>query len=103
MSPRTVAAVVGAAFALAGLLIALLPLSVDTPSGVAVACGNSAGMGYDRVAVEAEGGAYVEICGRLRAERLAWAAPVTAVGLVCLAGSLPARRRSSTWLPTSRF
>lgn len=95
MSPRTVIAVVGAAFFLAGLLIMLLPLSADSPEGVAVSCGNSVGMGYDAVVVEAEGPAFVEICGRLRMERLAWAAPVIVVGLLCLAGTMVARRKSS--------
>lgn len=95
MSPRAVTAVVGVAFFLAGLLIMLLPLSTDSPSGFSVACGNSVGMGFDRVAVEAEGAAFVEICGRLRLERLAWAAPVTVVGLLCVAGSVVVRRRSS--------
>ncbi|MFJ6674244.1 hypothetical protein ACIQMJ_24310 [Actinosynnema sp. NPDC091369] len=95
MSPRTVIAVVGAAFFLAGLLIMLLPLSADSPSGVPVACGNSVGMGYDAVVVEAEGSAFVEICGRLRRERLAWAAPVIVVGLVGVAGTMVVRRKSS--------
>ncbi|MCE6997751.1 hypothetical protein LZG04_23540 [Saccharothrix sp. S26] len=95
MSPRTVAAVVGVAFFLAGLLIMLLPLSADSPEGVAVPCGNSVGMGFDEVTVEAEGAAFVEICGRLRMERLAWAAPVTVVGLLCVAASVVVRRRSS--------
>ncbi|MFD1150486.1 hypothetical protein [Saccharothrix hoggarensis] len=96
MSPRAVTAVVGVAFFLAGLLIVLAPLSTDTPSGIAVSCGNAVGMGYDEVAVEAEGGAFVEICGRLRAERLAWAAPVVVLGALLLVGSAVVRRRSST-------
>jgi len=95
MSPRVVTAVVGVAFFLAGLLIVLLPLSTDSPSGLAVPCGNSAGMGFDEVAVEAEGAAFVEICGRLRRERLAWAAPVAVVGVLLVIGGLVARRRSS--------
>ena len=95
MSPRTVAAVVGVAFFLAGLLIMLLPLSTDSPSGVAIGCGNSVGMGFDQVVVEAEGSAYVDICGRLRMERLAWAAPVIVVGMLCVAGSFVVRRKSS--------
>ncbi|MEU7525737.1 hypothetical protein AB0A74_08400 [Saccharothrix sp. NPDC042600] len=95
MSPKTVAAVVGVAFFLAGLLIMLLPLSADSPSGVAVSCGNSVGMGFDRVAVEAEGGALVEICSRLRVERLAWAAPVTVLGALFVVGAAVVRRRSS--------
>ena len=96
MSPRTVTAVVGVAFFLAGLLIMLLPLSTDSPSGLAVACGNSVGMGFDPVAVEAEGAAFVEICGRLRLQRLAWAAPVSVVGVLLVVGSVVVRRRSST-------
>ncbi|ONI87288.1 hypothetical protein ALI22I_22900 [Saccharothrix sp. ALI-22-I] len=95
MSPRAVTAVVGVAFFLAGLLIMLLPLSTDSPSGFAVACGNSVGMGYDDVVVEAEGLAFVEICGRLRMERLAWAAPVAVLGVLLVAGSIVVRRRSS--------
>ncbi|WP_447006307.1 hypothetical protein ACRAKI_07465 [Saccharothrix isguenensis] len=95
MSPRTVTAVIGAAFLLAGLLIMVLPLSTDSPSGFPVACGNSLGMGFDEVVVEAEGAAFVELCGRLRGERLAWAAPVTVVGVLLLGGSVVARRRSS--------
>ncbi len=95
MSPRTVTAVVGVAFFLAGLLIMVLPLSTDSPSGISVDCGNSVGMGFDRVVVEAEGAAFVEICGRLRMERLAWAAPVTVVGVLCVAGSVVVRRKSS--------
>lgn len=96
MSPRTVTAVVGAAFFLAGLLIMLLPLATDSPSGFSVPCGNSVAMGYDPIAVEAEGAAFVEICGRLRMERLAWAAPVTVVGVLFVAGTIVVRRRSST-------
>lgn len=95
MSPKTVAAVVGVAFFLAGLLIMLLPLSTDSPSGIAVSCGNSVGMAFDEVAVEAEGGALVEICSRLRVERLAWAAPVTVLGALFVAGAAVVRRRSS--------
>ncbi len=95
MSPRTVTAVVGVAFFLAGLLIMLLPLSTDTPEGVSIACGNSVGMGFDQVVVEAEGAAFVEICGRLRMERLAWAAPVVVVGMLCVAGTMVVRRKSS--------
>ncbi|NUT52963.1 MAG: hypothetical protein HOV94_37600 [Saccharothrix sp.] len=94
MSPRAVTAVVGVAFFLAGLLIMVLPLSTDSPTGVAVACGNSVGMGFDEVVVEAEGPAFVRICARLRAERLTWAAPVTAVGLLLVLGSAVVRRRS---------
>lgn len=93
MSPRVVAAVVGVAFLLAGLLIMLLPLRTSGPSGIPVSCGNSVGMAYDAVAVEAEGAAFVEICSRSRVERLAWAAPVTAVGALLLAGAAVARRR----------
>ncbi|QQQ77805.1 hypothetical protein IOD16_04715 [Saccharothrix sp. 6-C] len=96
MSPRVVTAVVGVAFFLAGLLIMLLPLSTDTPEGVSVACGNSVGMGFDAVAVEAEGAAFVEICGRLRMERLAWAAPVVVLGALLVVGGVVVRRRSST-------
>ncbi|KOX20225.1 hypothetical protein ADK67_30630 [Saccharothrix sp. NRRL B-16348] len=95
MSPRAVTAVVGVAFFLAGLLIMLLPLSTDSPSGFSVACGNSVGMGFDPVAVEAEGAAFVEICGRLRLERLAWAAPVCVLGALLVVGSIVVRRRSS--------
>ena len=95
MSPKTVAAVVGVAFFQAGLLIMLLPLSTDSPSGVDVACGNSVGMGFDEVAAEAEGGAFVEICSRLRVTRLAWAAPVTVVGALLVVGSVVVRRKSS--------
>lgn len=95
MSPRTVAAVVGVAFFLAGLLILLVPLSTDSPSGVAVPCGNAVGFGFDRVAVEAEGAAFVEICARLRVERLAWAAPVAVVGVLLVVGAAVVRRRSS--------
>ncbi|WP_367131059.1 hypothetical protein [Saccharothrix sp. HUAS TT1] len=95
MSPRVVTAVVGVAFFLAGLLIVLLPLTTDSPSGLPISCGNGAGMGFDRVGVEAEGAAFVEICGRLRLERLAWAAPVAVVGLLLVVGSLVVRRRSS--------
>lgn len=95
MSPRVVAAVVGVAFFLAGLLIMLLPLSTDSPAGVAVACGNSVGMGFDEVAVEAEGAAFLEICGRLRMERLAWAVPVVVVGALLVVGSIVVRRESS--------
>jgi hypothetical protein len=92
MSPRTVTAVVGVAFFLAGLLIMLLPLSTDSPSGLTVACGNSVGMGFDEIAVEAEGVAFVEICGRLRMERLAWAAPVAVLGALFVVGSIVVRR-----------
>lgn len=92
MSPRVVAAVVGVAFLLAGLLILLLPLSTDSPEGVTIACGNSVGMGFDPLAVEAEGAAFVRICGRLRGERLWWGIPVGAVGLALVVGS--AVRRS---------
>ncbi|WP_433269986.1 hypothetical protein ACQPZF_08520 [Actinosynnema sp. CS-041913] len=95
MSPRTVAVVVGVAFFLAGLLIMLLPLAADSPSGFAVSCGNSVGMGFDEVAVEAEGPALVGICERLQRERLTWAAPVTVVGLLLVVGGVIARRRSS--------
>lgn len=95
MSPRVVTAVVGVAFFLAGLMIMLLPLSTDSPAGVAVACGNSVGMGFDEVAVAAEGAAFIEICGRLRMERLAWAAPVAVVGALLLIGSVVVRRKSS--------
>ncbi|WP_309112964.1 hypothetical protein [Saccharothrix sp.] len=95
MSPKTVAAVVGVAFFLAGLLIMLLPLSTDAPSGIAVPCGNSLGMGFDEVAAEAEGGALVEICSRLRVERLAWAAPVTVLGALLVVGAVVVRRRSA--------
>ncbi|MEU4739603.1 hypothetical protein AB0G02_03935 [Actinosynnema sp. NPDC023658] len=95
MSPRVVTAVVGVAFFLAGMLIMLLPLSADSPSGIGVACGNSVGVGFDQAAVEAEGAAFVRICDRLRRERLVWAAPVTAVGAVLVVGALEARRRSS--------
>lgn len=93
MSPRAVTAVVGVAFFLAGLLIMVLPLSTDSPSGLAVACGNSVGMGFDEIAVEAEGAAFVEICGRLRMERLAWAAPVAVLGALFVVGSIVVRRR----------
>ncbi|WP_033437249.1 hypothetical protein [Saccharothrix sp. NRRL B-16314] len=96
MSPRAVTAVIGAAFVLAGLLIMVLPLATDSPSGVPIACGNSVGMGFDEIAVEAEGAAFVEICGRLRVERLVWAAPVTVLGVLLLVGSIVARRRSSS-------
>lgn len=96
MSPRTVTAVVGVAFFLAGLLIVLLPLSTDSPTGVSIACGNGAGVGYDAVDIEAEGPAFVEICGRLRMERLAWALPVAVVGILFVAGSLVVRRRPAT-------
>ncbi|NUT99698.1 MAG: hypothetical protein HOY78_47575 [Saccharothrix sp.] len=93
MSPKTVAAVVGVAFFLAGLLIMLLPLATDSPSGIAVSCGNSVGMAFDAVAVEAEGSALVEICSRLRLERLAWAAPVTVLGALLVVGALVVRKR----------
>ncbi|MBB5959849.1 hypothetical protein FHS29_006471 [Saccharothrix tamanrassetensis] len=93
MSPRTVAAVVGVAFFLAGLLIMLLPLTADSPSGLAVPCGNSVGMGFDEVSAEAEGAALVGICERLREVRLAWAVPVTAVGVLLVVGSSVRRRR----------
>ncbi|MFI9813739.1 hypothetical protein [Saccharothrix variisporea] len=93
MSPKTVAAVVGVAFFLAGLLIMLLPLATDSPSGITVSCGNSVGMGYDEVAVEAESGALVEICSRLRLERLAWAAPVTVLGGLLVVGAVIVRKR----------
>ncbi|WP_461119839.1 hypothetical protein [Saccharothrix stipae] len=96
MSPRAVTAVVGVAFFLAGLLIMLLPLSTDSPVGVPISCGNSLAMGFDALAVEAEGAAFVEICGRLRMERLAWAAPVCVVGVLLVAGSIVVRRRSSS-------
>ncbi|MBP2334348.1 hypothetical protein JOF41_000526 [Saccharothrix coeruleofusca] len=96
MSPRTVTAVVGAAFLLAGLLIMLLPLETDSPSGLSVSCGNSVGMGYDDIELEAESEALPEICGELRAERLAWAAPVAVLGLLLLAGGAIARRRSAS-------
>lgn len=96
MSPRAVTVVVGVAFFLAGLLIMLLPLSTDSPAGVPVPCGNSVGMGFDAVAVEAEGAAFVEICGRLRMERLAWAAPVAVLGVLLVVGSVVVRRKSST-------
>lgn len=86
---------VGVAFFLAGLLIMLLPLSTDSPSGFSVSCGNSVGLGFDRVAVEAEGAAFLEICGRLRLERLAWAAPVCVLGALLVVGSVVVRRRSS--------
>ncbi len=87
--------VIGVAFLLAGLLIMLLPLTTGSPSGVSVACGNSVGMGFDELAVRAEGPAFVEICGRLRVERLAWAAPVAVFGVLLLAGAALLRRRRS--------
>lgn len=96
MSPRMVAAVVGAAFLLAGLLIMLLPLETDSPSGLPVSCGNSVGMGYDDVELEVESEALPEICGELRTERLAWAAPVAVLGLLLVVGGVIARRRSGT-------
>ncbi|WP_158840513.1 hypothetical protein [Saccharothrix deserti] len=96
MSPRAVTAVVGVAFFLAGLLIMLSPLSTDSPSGLSIPCGNSVGMGYDELAVEAEGDAFVEICSRLRMERLAWAAPVAVLGVLLVTGSIVVRRRSAT-------
>ncbi|MFE2756308.1 hypothetical protein ACFXGA_30340 [Actinosynnema sp. NPDC059335] len=92
MSPRVVAAVVGVAFLLAGLLILLLPLTTDSAEGVTIACGNGVGMGFDAVAVEAEGAAFVRICERLRGQRLWWGIPVGAVGAGLLVGS--AVRRS---------
>jgi hypothetical protein len=95
MSPRTVTVVIGVAFSLAGLLIMLLPLYSDSPSGIPVACGNSVGLGFDEVAVRAEGAAFVGICGRSRLERLAWGAPVTLVGLSLVVGGAVARRRSA--------
>lgn len=84
---------VGVAFFLAGLLILLVPLSADSPEGVGIPCGNAVGMGFDEVAVEAEGAAFVEICGRLRVERLAWAAPVAVVGVLLVVGAAVVRRR----------
>lgn len=98
MAPRTVTIVVGLAFLLCGLLIMLLPISAEAPSGSTVACGNSIGMGFDAVAVERRDPAFVDICGRLRTERMAWAAPVAIVGVVLLAvGGLLGRRRATRW------
>ncbi|WP_245887414.1 hypothetical protein [Umezawaea tangerina] len=86
---------IGLAFLLSGLLILFLPMSSDTPSGSAVSCGNSIGMGFDPAEVEKIDPAFVGICGRLRSERLGWALPVVVGGAVLLvAGGLAGRRRS---------
>ncbi|MFT7837351.1 hypothetical protein Q5530_14480 [Saccharothrix sp. BKS2] len=45
--------------------------------------------------VAAESTAFVGICDRLRAERLAWAAPVAVVGVLLGVGGAVVRRRSS--------
>jgi hypothetical protein len=96
MAPRTVTMVVGLAFLLSGLLIMLLPMSSEAPSGSIVACGNSLGMGFDAVEVERRDPAFVDICGRLRGERMAWAAPVAILGGALLAvGGWIGRRRST--------
>jgi hypothetical protein len=96
MAPRTLTMVVGLAFLLCGLLIMLLPMSAEAPSGSTVACGNSLGMGFDALAVERRDPAFVDICGRLRSERMVWAAPVAILGVVLLAvGGLVGRRRSA--------
>lgn len=88
--------VVGLAFLLSGLLIMLLPMSAEAPSGSFVACGNSLGMGFDALDVEKRDPAFVGICARLRSERLAWAAPVAILGGALLAaGGLIGRRRSA--------
>ncbi|MEU5695695.1 hypothetical protein [Actinosynnema sp. NPDC020468] len=89
MTPRLVAAVVGVAFLVAGLLIVLLPLHTGTPLGFDFSCGNGLGLGYDPVDAQAQGAGLPAICSRLRAERLTWAAPVAGFGaLVVVAGAL---------------
>ncbi|MET1071160.1 MAG: hypothetical protein ABWY11_00790 [Umezawaea sp.] len=95
MALRTVTLVIGLAFLLSGLLLLFLPMSSDTPSGSAVSCGNSLGMGFDSAEVEKIDPAFVGICGRLRSERLGWALPVVLGGAALLvAGGLVGRRRS---------
>lgn len=86
--------VVGVAFLSAGLLILLLPSTTSSPAGFPVACGNGVGLGFDAVAVKAQGAALVEICARLRAGRLGWAVPVLVVGALVAVGGLVVRRRS---------
>lgn len=96
MAPRTVAAVVGLAFFLAGLVIMLMPLSVDSPTGLTIPCGNSLGLGFDEAFVEKTDPAFVGICDRLRGERLTWAGPVAGSGAILLAGAVISGRRRST-------
>jgi len=96
MAPRTVAAVVGLAFLVAGLFITLMPLSVDSPTGLTISCGNSLGLGFDEAFVEKTDSAFVGICDRLRGERLTWGSPVVALGAVLVAGAaISGRRRSA--------
>jgi hypothetical protein len=96
MAPRTVAAVVGLAFFLAGLVIMFLPLSVDSPTGLTISCGSSIGLGFDEAVVEKTDAAFVGICSRLRGERLTWAGPVAGLGAVFLVGAMLTGRRRST-------
>ncbi|GAA3876641.1 hypothetical protein GCM10022243_46890 [Saccharothrix violaceirubra] len=87
MSARVVSAVVGGAFVLAGLLILLLPIEARSPGGIAVACGNAWGAGFDDVALEAQGVALPEVCARLRERRYGWGLPVVVFGLAVGAGT----------------
>jgi hypothetical protein len=95
MTARAVAIVVGLAFVLAGLVIVVVQLSTEAPTGITISCGNGLGTGFDEEAVAASNPAYVEVCDRLRTQRLVWAAPVAALGVVLLlCGALVRGRRS---------
>ncbi len=87
--------VIGLAFLLSGLLIMLVPMSSDTPSGTPVSCGNAIGIGFDETEVERIDPAFVTICERLRNERMRWALPMAiGGGVVLVAGGLVGRRRA---------
>jgi hypothetical protein len=95
MAPRTVTMVIGLAFLLSGLLIMLLPMTLDTPAGSPVSCGDALGIGFDEKEVETIDQTFVGICERLRNERMGWALPMAIGGGVVLAASgLIGRRRS---------
>ncbi|WP_199443372.1 hypothetical protein [Umezawaea beigongshangensis] len=95
MTARAVAIVVGLAFVLAGLVIVVVQLSTEAPTGITISCGNGLGAGFDEEAVRASNPAYAEVCDRLRARRLVWAVPVAGFGAVLLLGGVLVRGRRS--------
>ncbi|WP_285753754.1 hypothetical protein [Lentzea sp. NBRC 105346] len=95
MSPRTVTVVIGLAFFLAGVAILLVTLGIEAPNGTIIPCGNSLGLGFDRLTASTLSPAYVDICATLRERRLVWAAPIASVGVLLLLGATVVRRRST--------
>ncbi|HJT92034.1 MAG TPA: aminopeptidase [Mycobacterium sp.] len=109
MNARRLILLVGAIALIAGVIAALVPVSVPGPEGGSIGCGN--GIAADTSAArEADSRNpvnlpilnevvphtdYVTQCQSALSSRRAWAIPVAVVGLVVIAGSFFVGRRTS--------